>query len=296
MRESATAAASPTATRSLVRVKSSQTKGFTSGSMMTSACWRQAKSAWRWMMVNDRLMTSAAVRGYVQVARFQIHGDDDVRAEQQRALDGNRRGEKTVNQRSVLKLNGHEQPGIRAGTAQWRAEQPARVVHGDAGVDVRRGDGEGRGELFESLCGCEAGSDIVSMRWLVARPSQEGVQRPKSAKLVVRGDALHLIERHSGAIACADQGADTGAGDDSRWECRRFSERAGRRCARCRARNLRRGPDRREDVRRPARASPVAKERNLSLAFLQPVDGIGYFVVQHAVLHFSATRGCGHLV
>ena len=52
-----------------------------------------------------------------------------------------------------------------------------------------------------------------SRRWLVASPSHDGVQRPKSVKLVVRADALHFFQRRAGAIRRADQRAHAGSRD-----------------------------------------------------------------------------------
>ena len=52
------------------------------GSMMTSACCRQPRSAWRWMMLKERLSTSVAVRGAVGAGAFEVDGDDEVGAEE----------------------------------------------------------------------------------------------------------------------------------------------------------------------------------------------------------------------
>src|SRR5256884_1344288 len=57
------AATSPAATMSGVLVKSSHTNCLTSGSMMISACARQAKSACRCMILKERLRISVSVRG-----------------------------------------------------------------------------------------------------------------------------------------------------------------------------------------------------------------------------------------
>src|SRR5438067_1742733 len=57
------AATSPAATISGVLVKSSHTNCFTSGSMMISACVRQARSECRCIMLNERLRMSVSVRG-----------------------------------------------------------------------------------------------------------------------------------------------------------------------------------------------------------------------------------------
>src|SRR6266699_3182537 len=61
--KAASVAASPAAIISGVLLKSSHTKGFTSGSMTMSACVRQERSLCRWMMLKERLRTSVNVRG-----------------------------------------------------------------------------------------------------------------------------------------------------------------------------------------------------------------------------------------
>ena len=52
-----------------------------------------------------------------------------------------------------------------------------------------------------------------SSRWLVARPSQEGVQRPKSENLVSQASAP-FFQRRAGTIGGADQSADARARND----------------------------------------------------------------------------------
>ena len=60
---------------------------------------------------------------------------------------------------------GTKRPGISAGRAERRADRAARVVDGDAGVDVGGGDGERRLEFLEcferreALAGISPGGD-----------------------------------------------------------------------------------------------------------------------------------------
>ena len=75
------------------------------------------------MMLKERLIMSTAVRGLFDAASFEIHGDNDVGAEQQRAFDGNRGGQKAVHESAALVLNGHEKSGIGAGRAQRRGDR-----------------------------------------------------------------------------------------------------------------------------------------------------------------------------
>ncbi len=101
---------------------------------------------------------------------------------------------------------------------------------------------------------------------MLARPSQDGVQRPKSAKLVVVAICCISFERYASAIACADQGANAGTGDDVDGNAGVFQgandtnmrdttgEAAGK--GQAYAGTLAGGE-----------ASPVAKERSLSVAF-----------------------------
>ena len=238
---------------------------FTSGSMMTSACWRQAISAWRWMMVKERLMTSAAVRGVLQISGFQIDGDDDVRAEQQASFDGHRRGQKAVDQRAAFELNGHEQAGIRAGAAQRRTDRSARVVNGDAGIDVGGSDGQRRGELLESFSGREAReipleAKIVGQAEPGRRPAAEVRETwwPWRCAACRRAARRRNSTRRSARRRWFRR--------RNRWERRRFVARESRRCARSRGQSRQPGPGPRGGVRLRGVFPRLAKARILSVA------------------------------
>src|SRR6266699_1145470 len=56
----------------------------------------------------------------LDVGGFEIDGNDDVRAQEQCALDRHRRGQESIHQRPPLILDGQEQTGVRAGSAKRR--------------------------------------------------------------------------------------------------------------------------------------------------------------------------------
>src|SRR5215510_12073887 len=79
----------------------------------------------------------------LNISRLQIDRDDDVRAQQEGAFDGNRRSQKTVYERAIFILDRHKQSGISAGSAKRRSDCTVGVVDGYAGNDVRGGNGHG---------------------------------------------------------------------------------------------------------------------------------------------------------
>src|SRR5437879_3455014 len=70
----------------------------------------------------------------LQGARLEIHGDNNVGAEEQSALQGHGSGEKSIDQSSSIVLDRHEQPWISARSANHGRKWAMRVIHGDAGV------------------------------------------------------------------------------------------------------------------------------------------------------------------
>src|SRR5580658_4083002 len=109
--------------------------------------------------LNDRKRAADHVGGCAwcgEAAGFQVDRDGDIRAEQQRAFDGNWRGKEAIDQRAAFELYGHEQAGIRAGSAQRRAERSTRVVDRNALGDVACGDSQWCGEFLERFLWCES--------------------------------------------------------------------------------------------------------------------------------------------
>src|SRR5437763_4607033 len=108
-----------------------------------------------------------------KIARFQVHRNDNVRAKQKHAFDGYGRRQKTIHKRAIFILDWHEEAGVSAGSTKRGNNFAVRIVDADAVDDVRGGDSQGRLQLFESFGRREAHEKFF-MRWLVAKPSQEG--------------------------------------------------------------------------------------------------------------------------
>ncbi len=128
------------------------------------------------------------------------------------------------------------------------------------------------------------------MRRLVAKPSQDGVQRPKSAKVVVRAMRCMSFSGTPGAIAGPDQGSDAGSRDDidgdagvlERADYTDMGDAAGKTA--CQGQTD-------AGAFAGGAVSPLAKARNLSLAFLSQSTAL-VTLSSSIFLHFSASRGC----
>jgi len=147
-----------------------------------------------------------------EAAGLEVDGDGNVGAEQARAFNRNGGGEEAVHERAALELDGDEKSRVGAGASEWRPDRAARVVDGDAGVDVGGGDGEGRGEFFEGFAGSEA-LEVTLEAEIVGQAEPGGRPAAEVGESCERGDALHVVERDTGAIDGADQSADAGAGN-----------------------------------------------------------------------------------
>ena len=87
-----------------------------------------------------------------------------------------------------------------------------RVIHGDAGVDVRCGNRQRRVQFLESFCGSEAREIFFHAQ--VGGQAEPG-RRP-SAKIreaCFRADSFHFFERSPGAVTRSYQRAYAGARD-----------------------------------------------------------------------------------
>ena len=153
---------------------------------------------------------------------------------QQRAFDGNRRGQKTIHQRASLELYGHEQPGIRARPTQRRTEQAARVIDGDARIDVRGGDRQRDGEFLESFHGSEA-REIFFHALIGGEAEPRGRPAAKIGEGSGPRQCVPFLRGHARAIASADERADTGTCDNIDGNAGLARSREARRYARCRA-------------------------------------------------------------
>jgi len=223
----------------------------------------------------------------IDVACFEVDGDDDVSAEEMRALDWYRSREEAVNERAAFVLNWNEKTRIGARRAKRRADRAVRIVDGDSRADVSRCDSERCLEFLERFHGCQARE--IFFHALIGGEAEPGRSPPAEiGESRCGAEFLHGVERGARAIACADKSTDAGSRDAVDGDA----------CGAKHAEN----PDVRDAARETARQgdadartlllfaiAAVGERTEFVFRAAQPAEGPGNFAVSHYG-HSNAAR------